>query len=81
MAGGGKAGSADLRRFMEKRLDVHLNGSRHVVGVLRGYDTFMNIVLDNALEVVGDDQIDLGIVVLRGNSIIYWECLDKVHTR
>eukprot|EP00375_Theileria_parva_P002586 XP_765266.1 small nuclear ribonucleoprotein G [Theileria parva strain Muguga] len=60
---------------------VHLNGSRHVVGVLRGYDTFMNIVLDNALEVVGEDQVDLGVVVVRGNSILYWECLDRVNTR
>ncbi|XP_952015.1 small nuclear ribonucleoprotein, putative [Theileria annulata] len=82
MAGDSKpSGNADLRRFMEKRLDVHLNGSRHVVGVLRGYDTFMNIVLDNALEVVGEEQVDLGVVVVRGNSILYWECLDRVNTR
>ncbi|KAK1443872.1 hypothetical protein BgAZ_207480 [Babesia gibsoni] len=71
----------DLRRYMEKRLDVQLNGSRHVVGVLRGYDTFMNIVLENALEISGDDQLRLGTIVIRGNSIVYWECLDKVNTR
>ncbi|GBE60881.1 small nuclear ribonucleoprotein [Babesia ovata] len=80
MAGGSNA-APDLRRYMEKRLDVHLNGSRHVVGVLRGYDTFMNIVLDNALEINGDEQVKLGMIVIRGNSIIYWECLDKVNTR
>lgn len=84
----GKTGPAvDLRRFMEKRLDsklqihlVYLNGHRHIVGVLRGYDTFMNIVLDNALK-IGDEKEELGTVVLRGNSIVCWECLDKVHTR
>ncbi|CDR93939.1 small nuclear ribonucleoprotein G, putative [Babesia bigemina] len=80
MAGGSNAGP-DLRRYMEKRLDVHLNGSRHVVGVLRGYDTFMNVVLDNALEINGDEQVKLGMIVIRGNSIVYWECLDKVNTR
>ncbi|ORM40993.1 Protein transport protein SEC23 [Babesia sp. Xinjiang] len=80
MAGCTTAGP-DLRRYMEKRLDVHLNGSRHVVGVLRGYDTFMNIVLDNALQIEGEEQIKLGMVVIRGNSIVFWECLDKVHTR
>ncbi|KAK1937651.1 putative small nuclear ribonucleoprotein G [Babesia divergens] len=80
MAGGSSSGP-DLRRYMEKRLDVQLNGSRHVVGVLRGYDTFMNIVLDNALEINGDDQTKLGMIVIRGNSIVYWECLDKVNTR
>ncbi|CTQ40989.1 small nuclear ribonucleoprotein G [Babesia microti strain RI] len=77
----GKTGPAvDLRRFMEKRLDIYLNGHRHIVGVLRGYDTFMNIVLDNALK-IGDEKEELGTVVLRGNSIVCWECLDKVHTR
>ncbi|GIX63800.1 small nuclear ribonucleoprotein G, putative [Babesia caballi] len=80
MAGGSSSGP-DLRRYMEKRLDVHLNSSRHVVGVLRGYDTFMNVVLDNALEIKGDEQVKLGMVVIRGNSIVYWECLDKVSTR
>ncbi|GFE55035.1 small nuclear ribonucleoprotein [Babesia ovis] len=78
---GGSSGGPDLRRYMEKRLDVHLNGSRHVVGVLRGYDTFMNIVLDNALQIEGEEQIKLGMIVIRGNSIVYWECLDKVNTR
>ncbi|EDO06710.1 putative small nuclear ribonucleoprotein G [Babesia bovis T2Bo] len=78
---GGSIGGPDLRRYMEKRLDVHLTGSRHVVGVLRGYDTFMNVVLDNALQIEGDEQTRLGMVVIRGNAIVYWECLDKVHTR
>ena len=33
----GKAGpGADLRRFMEKRLDLKLNANRHVIGTLRG---------------------------------------------
>ncbi len=60
MASKGGVG-ADLRKFMEKRLDsewgllfrilflVKLNGNRHVVGLLRGYDQFMNIVLDNTV--------------------------------
>lgn len=30
------AAGADLRKFMEKRLDMLLNGNRHVVGILRG---------------------------------------------
>ncbi|EPR58866.1 putative small nuclear ribonucleoprotein G [Toxoplasma gondii TgCatPRC2] len=87
----GKAGpAADLRRFMEKRLDVHLSGGRRVVGVLRGYDTFMNIVLENTVEVKGNpansassggtETNEIGFVVVRGNSILYWECLDKVRT-
>lgn len=71
--------SANLKRFMEKRLDIRLNGNRHVVGVLRGYDNFMNIVLDNTVEVVNPtEKNELGMVVIRGNSILTWECLDRV---
>ncbi|CAD2088947.1 small nuclear ribonucleoprotein G, putative [Plasmodium vinckei] len=75
----GKAGPAsDFRKFMEKRLQIYLNGNRLIVGVLRGYDTFMNLVLDNTVEIKKDENIEIGIVVIRGNSISYWECLDKV---
>lgn len=35
---------------MDKKLFVHLQGGRKVSGVLRGYDLFLNLVLDDALE-------------------------------
>ena len=35
---------------------VKLNGNRHVSGVLRGFDPFMNIVLDDAVEEVSDKE-------------------------
>ncbi|CAE8720335.1 unnamed protein product, partial [Polarella glacialis] len=70
---------ADLRKFMEKRLDLKLTANRHVVGVLRGYDQFMNIVLDNTVEIVSPtEKNEIGMVVIRGNSIMMWECLDRV---
>ncbi|CAE8715527.1 unnamed protein product, partial [Polarella glacialis] len=51
----------------------------HVVGVLRGYDQFMNIVLDNTVEIVSPtEKNEIGMVVIRGNSIMMWECLDRV---
>ncbi|RUS14287.1 small nuclear ribonucleo protein G, partial [Endogone sp. FLAS-F59071] len=36
--------------YMDKRLFIQLNGARKVTGVLRGYDPFMNIVLDETVE-------------------------------
>ena len=70
---------ADLRKFMDLRIDLKLNGNRHVAGVLKGYDQFLNIVLDNAIEILGKDQKrELGTLVIRGNSVLMWECLDKV---
>ena len=70
---------ADLRKFMDLRIDLKLNANRHVAGVLKGYDQFLNIVLDNAIEIYGKDQKrELGTIVIRGNSVLMWECLDKV---
>ena len=69
----------DLRKFMEKRMELKLNGGRVVTGTLRGYDQFMNIVLDGAEEVRSPtEKQELGMIVIRGNSVIMWECLDKI---
>ena len=38
-----------------------LNANRHVTGVLRGFDQFMNIVLDNAVD--EKNKTDIGMVV------------------
>ena len=37
-------------QFMDKKLFVHLQGGRKVSGVLRGYDLFLNLVIDDSLE-------------------------------
>lgn len=75
---------ADLRKFMDLRVDLRLNAGRHVAGVLKGYDQFLNIVLDNAIEIKdgkngeGSEKRELGTIVIRGNSVVMWENLDKV---
>jgi len=35
---------------MDKKLFIHLQGGRNVSGVLRGYDLFLNLVIDDAME-------------------------------
>lgn len=43
---------------------VKLNGGRHVIGVLRGFDPFMNLVLDETVEEVsGREKHNIGMVV------------------
>lgn len=43
---------------------MKLNGGRHVTGVLRGYDPFMNLVLDETIEEVsGAEKHVIGMVV------------------
>ena len=68
----------DLKRYMEKKLLIRLVGKRKLTGYLRGYDQFMNLVLDDATEDVSStEQHDIGMVVVRGNSVIEFELLEK----
>ncbi len=69
----------DLRKYMDKRLDIRMNASRRIVGVLRGYDQFMNLVLEDVEEITqNEEKVPLGTIMMRGNSIVLWECLDKI---
>ena len=59
---------------MDKKLFVQLNGSRQIIGVLRGYDVFLNIVLDEAVEKKPNgDHVKVGTTVIRGNSVVLME--------
>jgi len=42
---------------------VKLNANRVVIGTLRGFDQFMNLVVDNTVEVNGNDKTDIGMGV------------------
>jgi small nuclear ribonucleoprotein G len=48
MANAAKAQQPDLKKYMEKRLSVKLNGNRTVVGRLRGFDQFVSTVQKQA---------------------------------
>jgi small nuclear ribonucleoprotein G len=90
---------ADLKNYVDKNIQINLNGNRKLIGKLRGYDPFMNIVLENAKDIsknsfnnneehkTNEDNIKnteiqaLGTVMIRGNSIVYWECLDKIQNK
>ncbi|XP_069925119.1 small nuclear ribonucleoprotein G isoform X1 [Oryctolagus cuniculus] len=66
-------------RFMDKKLSLKLNGGRHVQGILRGFDPFMNLVIDECVEMANSgQQNNIGMVVIRGNSIIMLEALERV---
>ena len=49
-----------------------------VTGILRGFDQFMNIVLDETVDEGVPDKPEVGLVVIRGNSVIQFECLERV---
>lgn len=63
------------RAYLDRTISLSLNKNRKVVGTLRGYDQFMNIVLENAIDQSpnssGDDNV--GTLVIRGNNILQFE--------
>ncbi|XP_039039773.1 probable small nuclear ribonucleoprotein G [Hibiscus syriacus] len=63
----------DLKKYMDKQLQIKLNANRMVVGTLCGFDQFMNLVVDNTVEVNGNEKTDIGMV----ESLVYLaQCLN-----
>mmetsp|Transcript_2477 Transcript_2477/g.4097 ORF Transcript_2477/g.4097 Transcript_2477/m.4097 type:complete len:116 (-) Transcript_2477:106-453(-) len=69
----------DLSNSVGKRVRVRFQGGREVVGILRGYDQLVNVVLDEAVEYLRDpsnpellsgETRKLGLAVCRGNSVM-----------
>ncbi|KAG8686974.1 hypothetical protein FRC12_018825 [Ceratobasidium sp. 428] len=72
-----KASQPELKKFMDKRLFIHLQGGRRISGTLRGFDIFLNLVVDDAIEeTTPADKQPLGQVVIRGNSVTSMETLE-----
>lgn len=49
---------------MDKRLSIQVNCNRKITGVLRGFDAFMNIVLDEAFEETKAGNLPMGTAVI-----------------
>eukprot|EP00501_MAST-03F_sp_TOSAG23-6_P002687 GSMAST32.ASY1.ANO1.2835.1 assembled CDS len=70
----------ELKKLMEKRLRITMNKERIVVGYLRGFDMFMNLVVDESVEVRSQhDKKPIGMVLIRGNSVVEIEVLESVN--
>ena len=67
--------------IQDKKLKLSLNGNRKVTGQLRVYDAFLNVVLEDAVtETTGGATENIGTIVIRGNSIIQFESVDRIYT-
>jgi len=74
-----KTNPPELKKYMDKKLNLRLNGNRQVTGVLRGFDPFMNLVMDEAFESSNAQQKNaIGMVVIRGNSVVLMEALERI---
>jgi U6 snRNA-associated Sm-like protein LSm7 len=77
--GKSKKGSIlDLNQYLDKSIRVRFTGGREVVGILKGYDPLVNLVLDQTVEylrdpidpfTITDKTRSLGLIVCRGNSV------------
>lgn len=68
----------ELKQYMDKKLRLRLNGNRNVVGTLRGFDQFLNVVLDDATNDTTSEKTPMGMIVVRGNSVVSMEALEHI---
>jgi small nuclear ribonucleoprotein len=61
-----------LNQSKGKEVLVQLKGNQQFVGTLIAFDMHINVVLDNAKEVVdGSVKKNIGLTFLRGDTIIF----------
>ncbi|GAA6026256.1 hypothetical protein JCM11491_001278 [Sporobolomyces phaffii] len=58
-----KVQAPELKKYMDKLLFIKLQGNRTVSGYLRGFDIFLNLVLDEVREEGSADKVECGTVV------------------
>ena len=64
---------------MLAQICLKLNGGRQVEGTLRGFDPFMNLVVDATVEVKKTgERNNIGMVVVRGNSVVMLEAMERI---
>ena len=59
-----------IYKQLNKRVTVYLKGGEKYTGVLTKADSYMNLVLDEALEERSDRTTKYGRVLIRGNNIL-----------
>ena len=61
-----------LNNAKGKEVLVQLKNNRQMVGTLLAFDIHINVVLDNAKEIVdGENKRSMGLTFLRGDTIIF----------
>ena len=59
-----------LEKSLQKTIMLVLKDGRMVEGKLTGFDTYMNMVLDDTDENFEQKKRKLGTVILRGNNVV-----------
>ncbi|CAN3356264.1 U6 snRNA-associated Sm-like protein LSm7 [Diutina catenulata] len=78
----------DLNQYKDTQIRVKFIGGRQIVGVLKGFDQLMNLVMDDVEETMRDPHDDtvltgetrkLGFVVVRCTSLLTISPVDGSH--
>ena len=62
-----------LSKSLDQRVLIKLKGNRELRGRLIGFDQHMNLILENAEEVIAGDEENmknLGTIIVRGDNVI-----------
>jgi len=59
-----------LEKSIDKRISLLLKDNRILEGKLKGYDDYMNMVLEDTDERTPEQERRLGTVILRGNNVV-----------
>lgn len=73
---GSRLNGPDLKKLLDKKVSVKLNKNRTVIGILRGFDPFMNLSLDKSFDPT--TKQNMGLIMIRGNSVELLESLEVV---
>ncbi|TMW66894.1 hypothetical protein Poli38472_012010 [Pythium oligandrum] len=63
-----------LQELMNRTISIITNDGRNIIGVLKGYDQAINVVLDDSFERVYSQKepveaVELGLYIVRGDNI------------
>lgn len=66
--------TSSLQQYVDQIVSVITNDGRHIVGVLKGYDNLVNLVLDQSHERIYSmtaavEQVSLGVYIIRGDNV------------
>lgn len=65
--------SKKVQSWVNKKIQVEMKRGKYVLeGVLRSVDDYMNLHLEDTMEILDEERTrKLGSVVLRGNNIVF----------
>ena len=59
-----------LGSSQDKKIIVRTKSGENIIGTLKAFDSHINVWLDDA-KIEGEKELNLGKVLIRGDSIIY----------